>query len=258
VAQTGPGSLRPVSLRSLVVIPTVDEAENIVEVLQRVREAAPAAHVLVVDGASSDGTPDLAEQVAAELGQIEVLRQGQRNGLGGAYRTGFAWGLSDGYQILVEMDADLSHDPADLPALLAAVEGGARLAIGSRYVPGGATPDWPLRRRMLSRGGNIYANLALGLGVHDATAGFRAYPATTIREIEHLDTRADGYGFQVEMVDRVIRTGGGVVETPITFRDRTRGTSKMSSRIVVEAMLLVTRTALRRRILRRGAADGRW
>jgi glycosyltransferase involved in cell wall biosynthesis len=238
-------------LRALVVIPTVDEAENITEVLERVRAAAPAAHVLVVDGASKDGTAERAEQVGKRLGQVTVLRQAERNGLGGAYRAGFAQGLVEGFEVLVEMDADLSHDPADLPSLLAAVEDGARLAIGSRYVPGGATPDWPRRRRWLSIGGNRYANLALGLHVRDATAGFRAYRDDTIRAIDFLGTRADGYGFQVEMTYRVVGTGGGIVECPITFRDRTRGTSKMSSRIVVEAMLLVTGWALRDRVLRR-------
>jgi glycosyltransferase involved in cell wall biosynthesis len=239
------------SLRTLVVIPTVDEAENIVEVLERVRAAVPAAHVLVVDGASRDGTVELAEATGARLGQIEVLRQLERNGLGGAYRAGFAQGLGDGFEVFVEIDADLSHDPGDLPALLGAVEEGARLAIGSRYVPGGATPDWPRARRWLSIGGNRYANLALGLGVRDATAGYRAYRDSTIRDIDFLGTRADGYGFQVEMTYRVVGTGGGIVECPITFRDRTRGTSKMSSRIVVEAMLLVTGWALRDRVLRR-------
>ncbi len=239
------------ALRSLVVIPTVDEAPNIVEVLERVRAAVPEAHILVVDGASHDGTPELAERVDREVGQITVLRQAQRNGLGGAYRTGFAQGLAEGYEVLVEMDADLSHDPSDLPALLEAVEGGARLAIGSRYVPGGATPDWPRHRLWLSVWANRYANALLGLGVHDATAGFRAYRADTLRAIDQGTTGADGYGFQVEMTYRVVRTGGGIVERPITFRDRSLGTSKMSSRIVVGAMVLVARWAIRGRVLRR-------
>lgn len=233
-------------LRALVVIPTVDEEANVEAVLRRTRAAAPEVDILVVDGNSGDRTVALAEAVGEQLGQVEVLAQANRNGLGGAYRTGFAWGLSGGYDVLVEMDADLSHDPADVPRLLAAVEAGARLAIGSRYVPGGATPDWPRRRRWLSRGGNAYANLALGLGVRDATAGFRAYAADTIRAIDHLGTRADGYGFQVEMTYRVVQAGGGIVEVPITFRDRALGTSKMSGSIVVEAMWLVTRWGARR------------
>jgi dolichol-phosphate mannosyltransferase len=243
--------------RSLVIIPTVDEASNIVEVLQLVRANAPEADVLVVDGASGDGTADLAERAAVELGQVRVLRQPVRNGIGGAYRAGFELGLDEGYDVLVEMDADLSHDPADLPTLLASAHGGARLAIGSRYVPGGATPFWPWHRLLLSRGGNRYVNLVLRLGVRDATAGFRAYRASTLREIDHTTTRADGYAFQVEMAYRVARTGGGIAEHPITFRDRVRGTSKMSGRIVVEAMLLVTSWAIRDRVLRRGPRIGR-
>jgi dolichol-phosphate mannosyltransferase len=240
-----------VAVRALVIIPTVDEAPNVDEVLRRVRAAVPDAHVLVVDGASTDGTPDLVEALAEELGQISVLRQATRNGLGGAYRDGFDRGLAEGFDVLVEMDADLSHDPSDLPALIGAAADGARLAIGSRYVPGGATPSWPLSRRLISQGGNRYVNLALGLHVRDATAGFRAFRASTIREIGAQTTKASGYAFQVEMAYRVARTGGGIVELPITFRDRSRGTSKMSSRIVVEAMVLVTRWAIRDRILRR-------
>ncbi|HJR26850.1 MAG TPA: polyprenol monophosphomannose synthase [Acidimicrobiales bacterium] len=245
------------SARSLVIIPTVDEASNIAAVLRQVRSVAPDADVLVVDGASGDRTADLAEEVGAELGRIRVLRQPIRNGIGGAYRAGFELGLAEGYDVLVEMDADLSHDPSDLPTLLASAHGGARLAIGSRYVPGGATPFWPWHRLLLSRGGNRYVNLVLGLGVRDATAGFRAFRASTLEAIDYASTRADGYAFQVEMAYRVARTGGGIVEHPITFRDRVRGTSKMSGRIVAEAMLLVTTWAIRDRILRRGPRVGR-
>jgi dolichol-phosphate mannosyltransferase len=237
--------------RALVIIPTVDEADNVDEVLRRARTAVPDADILVVDGVSTDGTPELVEELGRELGQISVLRQPVRNGLGGAYRAGFEHGLGQGYGVLVEMDADLSHDPADLPALIGAAEGGARLAIGSRYVPGGAIPNWPFLRRLISRGGNLYVNLVLGLSVRDATAGFRAYRAETLRDIGAGSTRAGGYAFQVEMAYRVSRTGGGIVELPITFHDRVRGNSKMSGRIVAEAMLLVTRWAIRDRILRR-------
>ena len=240
-------------LRTLVVIPTVDEAANIVDVLTRVRAEVPAADVLVVDGASSDATVELAETVGRELGGVQVLRQLARNGLGGAYRSGFDWGLESGYEVLVEMDADLSHDPLDLPRLLQAVEGGAGLAIGSRYVPGGSTPDWTRGRRWLSRWANRYANALLGLRVKDATAGFRAYRAEVLRDIDFATTGADGYAFQVEMTYRVMRTGRAVVELPIAFRDRALGTSKMSSRIVVEAVVLVATWALRDRVLRRRA-----
>jgi dolichol-phosphate mannosyltransferase len=239
-------------MRPLVVIPTYQEAENIAVVLRRVRAAAPSASVLVVDDGSPDGTADLAEATGAEVGQVSVLRRARKAGLGSAYRAGFERGLEMGHDVLVEMDADLSHDPADVPRLLQAVADGAILAIGSRYVPGGGTPHWPLHRRLLSRWGNRYAGLVLGLGVRDATAGFRAYRAEVLDAIDYQTTRADGYAFQVEMAYRVRRAGGSITEVPIMFSDRVRGTSKMSTRIVAEAMLLVTWWALRDRVLRRG------
>ena len=242
-------------IRPLVVIPTYQEAENIATVLARVRSILPEATVLVVDDGSPDGTADLAEATAREVGGVEVLRRPAKAGLGGAYRAGFAHGLANGFDVLVEMDADLSHDPADLPLLLEGVEAGAALTIGSRYVPGGATPHWPVHRRLLSRWGNRYAALVLGLGVRDATAGFRAYRAAVLEAIDYQSTRADGYAFQVEMAYRVGRVGGVIREVPITFNDRVRGTSKMSGRIVVEAMLLVTWWGFRDRVLRRPA---RW
>lgn len=243
--------MSPVAGRILVVIPTYEEAGNVAVVLTRVRRAVPEADVLVVDSASPDGTAELAEKVGEELGGIDILRQGAKRGLGAAYRDGFAEGLRRGYQVLVEMDADLSHDPASLPSLLRAIDDGAALAIGSRYVPGGAIPEWPALRRLVSRAGNHYVGLALGIEVRDATAGFRAYTAEILDAIDYGSTRADGYGFQVEMAYRVVRAGGRVVEVPITFADRVRGTSKMSGRIVVEAMALVTWWGLRDRVLRR-------
>lgn len=239
-------------MRPLIVIPTYQEAENIAVVLQRVRAAAPSVSVLVVDDGSPDGTADLAESTGAEVGQVSVLRRPRKAGLGSAYRAGFARGLEMGHDVLLEMDADLSHDPSDLPRLLRAVADGAALAIGSRYVPGGGTPHWPFHRRQLSRWGNRYAGLVLGLGVRDATAGFRAYRAEILEAIDYQTTSADGYAFQVEMAYRVRRAGGTIIEVPITFSDRVRGTSKMSTRIVVEAMLLVTWWAIRDRVLRRG------
>jgi dolichol-phosphate mannosyltransferase len=239
-------------MRPLIVIPTYQEAENIAVVLQRVRAAAPAASVLVVDDGSPDGTADLAESTGAEVGQVSVLRRPRKAGLGSAYRAGFERGLEMGHDVLVEMDADLSHDPADVPRLLQAVADGASLAIGSRYVPGGGTPNWPFHRLLVSRVGNRYVGIVLGLGVRDATAGFRAYRAEILRAIDYQTTSADGYAFQVEMAYRVRRADGAIVELPITFSDRVRGTSKMSMRIVVEAMLLVTWWAFRDRVLRRG------
>jgi dolichol-phosphate mannosyltransferase len=239
-------------MRALVVLPTFNEVENIPVVLPRLRDAAPSADVLVVDDGSPDGTADLAESLARDLGSISVLRRPGKAGLGSAYRTGFRRGLDDGYDVLVEMDADLSHDPAVLPTLFKAVEDGADLAIGSRYVPGGSIPeDWGFHRRGLSRWGNRYASAVLGLDVRDATAGFRAYRADALAKIDLSGVRADGYGFQIEMAYRVARNGGRIVEVPITFTDRTRGTSKMSSNIVVEALVLVTWWAIRDRILHR-------
>jgi dolichol-phosphate mannosyltransferase len=237
-------------VRALVVLPTYQEAENIVEVLRRLRAAAPGADVLVVDDSSPDGTAAIARAAGRELGGVDVLVRPTKSGLGSAYRAGFAEGLARGYDILVEMDSDLSHDPARLPALLRAVEAGADLAVGSRYVPGGTIPNWPFHRRWLSRGGNRYAAFALGLSVRDATSGFRAYGAEALRRIDLGSVRADGYGFQIEMAYRVANTGGTIAELPIEFVDRRRGTSKMSFRIIAEALLLVTWWGARDRLRR--------
>ncbi len=232
----------------LVVLPTYQEAENVRDILTRIRAAVPGAHVLVVDDGSPDGTADLAEQAAADLGQIDVLRRTAKNGLGPAYRAGFAWGIERGHDVLVEMDADGQHDPAVLPDLIGALDvWDADLAIGSRYVPGGAVPGWPANRRLLSRWGNRYISMMLGLPVRDATAGFRAYRTAIIEKIGLDRVRADGYGFQIEMAYAVARAGGQITEIPITFRDRERGVSKMSPNIVGEALLLVTRWGVRDR-----------
>ncbi len=241
-------------MTTLVVLPTYDEAENIAEVLHRLREAVPTAHVLVVDDSSPDGTAEIAKSVGAELGGVDVMTRATKSGLGSAYRAGFAEGLVRGYDVLVEMDSDLSHDPGALPALLAAVEAGADLAIGSRYIPGGTIPHWAPHRRALSRWGNRYAGFVLGLPVADATSGFRAYRADTVAGLDLPSVRADGYGFQIEMAYRVEQRGGTIVELPIEFVDRERGASKMSSRIIVEALLLVTWWGVRdrpRRLRRR-------
>ncbi len=235
-------------MRTLVVTPTYLEAENITEFLTRLRAAVPEADVLVVDDNSPDGTGDLAEAAAKELGQIEVLHQAGKTGLGVAYRAGFAIGLERGYDVLVQIDADLSHDPAALPRLLAALDEGADLVIGSRYVPGGSVPHWPLHRRALSRYGNRYTSLALRTGVKDATAGYRAYRADMLRTVRYDTTRAVGYGFQIELAYRVSQAGGRIVEVPITFTDRVRGHSKMSPKIAVEELLLVTWWGVRDRV----------
>ncbi|MDQ1396797.1 MAG: dolichol-phosphate mannosyltransferase [Acidimicrobiaceae bacterium] len=227
-------------MRTLIVLPTYQEAANVAAVLRRVRAAVPPAHVLVVDDGSPDGTADLAEAMGEELGGIDVLRRRSKAGLGGAYRAGFAWGLEHDYEVMVEMDADLSHDPSELPSLLRAVAAGSDLAIGSRYVPGGSIPRWPWHRRALSKYGNRYAAALLGLDLADATSGFRAYRADTLKQLAMQQVVADGYGFQIEMAYLVVIGGGTVTEVPIAFTDRTEGTSKMSSRIVIEALLLVT------------------
>ena len=234
-------------MRVLVMLPTYNEIENIQDVLERARAALPAADILVIDDGSPDGTADQAEKLGEILGGIDVLRRAQKSGLGSAYRAGFRVGLARGYDVMIEMDADLSHDPAVLPDLVAAVESGADLAIGSRYVPGGAIPDWKWVRRAISRGGGLYARTMLGLSVHDATAGFRAYHRDNLSRIDLDRVRADGYGFQVEMTYLTERNHGRIVEVPITFRDRSLGRSKMSGRIVVEAFLLVTWWAVRDR-----------
>ncbi|MEM9201174.1 MAG: polyprenol monophosphomannose synthase [Actinomycetota bacterium] len=239
-------------MRSLVVLPTYDEADNIVEVLERLRVSVPEAAVLVVDDSSPDGTADLVESVADRLGPVSVMRRPAKSGLGSAYRDGFRRGLQDGFDVLVEMDSDLSHDPASLPSLLAAVDDGAALALGSRYVPGGSIPDWSWHRRALSRWGNRYAAIVLGNGLADATSGYRAYSADALAEIDFHTVQADGYGFQIEMAYRVLQTGGRVDEVPISFTDRVRGESKMSGRIVVEALVLVTWWGIRDRVLRLG------
>jgi dolichol-phosphate mannosyltransferase len=237
----------------LVVLPTFDEAQNIEEVLRRVRAALPDATVLIVDDGSPDGTADIAEGLAGELGPIEVLRRAKKSGLGSAYREGFRIGIDRGFEALVEMDSDLSHDPAALPSLLAPLEDEADvgLVIGSRYIPGGSIPNWSIHRRLLSEWGNRYASLMLGLKVRDSTSGFRAYRADAVAKIDLANIRADGYGFQIEMAYVIARSGWRVAERPIAFVDRVRGTSKMSSHIVVEALWLVTWWSLRDRVLKR-------
>jgi dolichol-phosphate mannosyltransferase len=197
-------------MRVLVVTPTYLEAENIEEFLERARAAVPDVDILVVDDNSPDGTADLAEKVALELGRIDVLRRPEKIGLGDAYRAGFAVGMERGYDLLVQIDADLSHDPRALPGLLRAVEDGADLAIGSRYVPGGSIPHWPWFRRSLSKWGNRYTNFVLGMPISDATSGYRVYRTDILRKIDYATTRAKGYGFQIELAYRVWRHGGRI------------------------------------------------
>lgn len=234
-------------MRSLVVLPTYEEAGNIAGILDAIRKHADA-DILVVDDGSPDGTAEIARAESRRLGRIEVVQRDRKQGLGSAYRDGFAWGLGRSYDVLMEMDADFSHDPEDVPRLIGAIEQGADLAIGSRYVPGGSIPAWSWHRRALSRWGNAYARLALGIDVQDMTAGFRAYRATVLASVPLGRVGADGYGFQIEMVREMVKAGGRVVEMPISFSERSEGTSKMSGRIVLEALASVTRWGLQDRL----------
>jgi dolichol-phosphate mannosyltransferase len=227
-------------MRPLVVIPTYNESENIERMLHRVRACLPEAGILVVDDGSPDGTASLVESVTTELVDVHLIRRSAKAGLGSAYRAGFAWGLERGYDAFVEIDADFSHDPAALPAVLAPLGQGYDVSIGSRYVEGGSIPNWAWHRHMLSRGGNAYADAVLGLGVRDSTAGYRAYSADILRRLDLERIRAEGYGFQIEMTYRATQHGAAVCEVPISFVDRTAGESKMSSFIVIEALALVT------------------
>ena len=235
-----------------VIVPTYDEADNIIELLTGVRRMLPDARILVVDDASPDGTADLVRGFATDDEAVEVLERAAKTGLGAAYRAGFAHALAAGAEICVQMDADLSHDPEDLGALVAAVVHGADVALGSRYVPGGHIEDWPASRRWLSRWGNRFAAGMLGLAVNDATSGYRAYRASILVAMEHETVGADGYGFQVEMTHRAVRRGARIVEIPITFRDRVRGESKLSWRIIGEAFGVVVHLAARDRGSGRG------
>lgn len=221
-----------------VTLPTYNELENLPLIAPEI--VAHGYRLLVVDDNSPDGTGRLADSLAADIPQMSVVHRAAKAGLGPAYAAGFDRALSDGAKIVIEMDADFSHDPADLPRLVAAIDQGADMAIGSRYVPGGATPDWRLHRQIISRGGNLYARTMLGIPIRDATAGFRAFTAEALRRLPYRDAEASGYGFQVEMAWRAHQAGLAVTEVPIRFRDRTRGTSKMGMPIVLEAMRLVT------------------
>jgi len=239
-------------MRVAVVIPTYQEADNIATAIEGVRAAVPDAGVLVVDDSSPDGTASVARSRHAE-----VLVRTRREGLGAAYRAGWARVLDEGYDVIVSMDADGSHDPAVLPALLTRIEQGADLVMGSRYVPGGRVPGWPAYRLWLSKGGSLYARAALRLPVRDATGGYRAYRADLLQRIDVSTLRASGYGFQIELVHRAAMLGARIEEVPITFVDRRFGTSKMHAGIIWEALALVTWWGLRDRLLRRPPRKGR-
>jgi dolichol-phosphate mannosyltransferase len=247
-------------MKTLVIIPTYNERESLPVQLAGVRRFAPDVDVLVVDDNSPDGTGEWADAQAAADGHVRVLHRAAKEGLGAAYRAGFAWGLGRGYEILVEMDADGSHQAHQLPDLLARVgEGPGKydLVIGSRWVPDGSVVNWPWSRKMLSVWANRYVRIALGIPVKDATAGFRAYTAATLRAINLDDVDSQGYGFQVDMTLRAIREGATVTEVPIEFVERMQGVSKMSGSIVREAFLKVFLWGLARPFRRAGAKKTR-
>ncbi|MCX5314376.1 polyprenol monophosphomannose synthase [Streptomyces sp. NBC_00154] len=225
--------------RALVIIPTYNEAENIKPIVTRVRTAVPDAAILVADDNSPDGTGKIADELAAADSQVQVLHRQAKEGLGAAYLAGFRWGIEHGYGVLVEMDADGSHQPEELPRLLTALKG-ADLVLGSRWVPGGRVVNWPKSREMISRGGSTYSRLLLGLRTRDVTGGYRAFRAETLQGIGLDEVASQGYCFQVDLARRAVDAGYHVVEVPITFVDREVGDSKMSRDILVEALWRVT------------------
>ncbi len=227
--------------QALVIVPTYNERDNIGEVVRRLFDAAgDSVDLLIVDDGSPDGTSDLVRELSQGPHGIHLIERSGKQGLGTAYIAGFKWAIEHGYSAVIEMDADLSHDPADVPRLLEALVP-ADLAIGSRYVPGGGVENWSKVRQMLSASGNLYARLWLGFPVRDATSGFRAYRLSMLAE-QDLDTvRSEGYAFQIEMTRRIYKAGGRIVEVPIIFVERVAGRSKMSKKIVVEALTQVTR-----------------
>jgi len=230
----------------LVIVPTYNEAENIGAVLVRVAAAVPHADVLIVDDASPDGTGLIADRLAAGDPRVHVLHRAAKEGLGAAYLAGFAWALERRYDTLVQMDADGSHRPEDLPRLLDALTG-ADLVLGSRWVPGGSVVNWPLHRKLISRGGTTYARLALGVGVRDVTGGFRAFRRAAVEALDLSGVHSQGYCFQIDLAWRAISRGLRVVEVPITFVERELGASKMSGAIVREAIWRVTVWGLAKR-----------
>jgi dolichol-phosphate mannosyltransferase len=238
--------------RTLALVPTYSEAENIETMLRALRAANPQLDVLVIDDSSPDGTADIARRVGEELGGVDVEVRQVKDGLGMAYRHGMRLAIERGYEYVVQIDADLSHDPAAIPSLLAAHGDGVGVVLGSRYVPGGQIPHWPWHRRAMSKWGNRYTRWVLGLTIADCTAGFRVYDLDTIQKIGILDTRSRGYLFQIENTYRVMQIGERIAEVPITFTDRVRGQSKMNLAVMWEELWNVTWWGFRDRVLRRG------
>jgi dolichol-phosphate mannosyltransferase len=246
--QPAGGPARP-SQRTLAIIPTYNECENLPLIIERVHRARPDVHILVVDDGSPDGTGELADELSlADPDRIHVMHRNAKDGLGAAYVAGFAWGLGRQYSVLVEMDADGSHAPEQLYRLLDAVDAGADLAIGSRYVPGGEVQNWPWRRLLLSRTANWYSRSLLGASVNDITAGYRAYRREVLEKIDLQAVDSKGYCFQIDLTWRTINNGFVVVEVPITFVERALGVSKMSGSNIREAIVKVAQWGIRGRM----------
>ncbi|MGW4029022.1 polyprenol monophosphomannose synthase [Streptomyces sp. NPDC004838] len=243
------GARRPLGT-VLVIIPTYNEAENVGPIVARVRSSVPDAHILIADDNSPDGTGKLADEMADSDQHVHVLHREGKEGLGAAYLAGFRWGIDNGYDVLVEMDADGSHRPEELPRLLEALSG-ADLVLGSRWVPGGSVVNWPKSREFLSRGGSLYSRTLLGVPIRDVTGGFRAFRKETLEGIGLDRVASQGYCFQVDLAWRTVKGGFRVVEVPITFVERERGDSKMSRSIVVEALWRVTVWGIGSRLGRR-------
>lgn len=241
---------------TLVVVPTYDERANLGPIVARTLSAVPQAQVLVVDDNSPDGTGRLADELAAADPRVHALHRTAKAGLGAAYIAGFEWGLARDHQVLVEMDADGSHPPEVLPAMLDRLAT-ADVVLGSRWVPGGEVVDWPRHRELLSRGASVYTRLALGVQVRDATAGYRAYRREVLEKIDYAAVASVGYCFQIDLVRRALDAGFRVAEVPITFTERRHGESKMSGAIVREALLKVTRWGAEHRAAQLRAAAGR-
>ena len=237
------------SENTLVVIPTFNERENLPGVIERLRSAEPDVDVLVVDDSSPDGTGDVADELAAAdpAGRVHVLHREGKGGLWGAYRAGFAWGLERDYRVLCEMDADGSHAPEQLRRLLDAVDAGADLVIGSRYVPGGSTVNWPVSRKILSRGGNLYISALLGTGISDITAGYRAFRRDVLETLDLEGIGKEAYLFQTEIGWKAVQDGFHVVEVPITFTEREYGESKMSGSFISDSLTAVTKWGVKHR-----------
>lgn len=225
--------------RIVVIIPTFNERETLPAIVTRVRSSVPEADILVADDNSPDGTGRIADEIAAGDDHVHVMHRLGKEGLGAAYLAGFAWALQEGYDVVVEMDADGSHQPEQLPRLLDALRT-ADLVLGSRWVPGGRTENWPMSRQLISRGGTAYTRLALGMPIHDATGGYRAFRAETLRRLDLHEVASQGYCFQIDLAWRTVQRGMTVHEVPITFVERTAGASKMSRKIVAEALWRVT------------------